>query len=71
MASCFEVGVAEVYIQHVVSMGRGGGEGMLPQENFVKLDARRWLLRPCLGPGLKSHNSYQTEFQQLLHILSV
>ena len=56
IASYFKVGVAEVYIQHVVSIGR---EGMLLQENFVKLYARRLLLRPCLGPSLKFHNSYQ------------
>ena len=32
---------------YIVSRGSGG---MLSQVNFVKLDARRWILRPFLGP---------------------
>ena len=43
----FEGGVAKVYIPHVVSIGGHGG--MLPQENFVKLDTMKVLLRPCLA----------------------
>ena len=51
IASYIQGGVAKVYIPHVVSGGEGGGGsgGMLPQENLVKLDARRSLLRPFLG----------------------
>ena len=36
----FEGGVAKV-VKYL-----GGSEGILPQENFVKLDVRRSLLRP-------------------------
>ena len=32
---------------------------MLPQENFVKLDPQRSLLRPFLGP--KSYSSYSEQ----------
>ena len=46
----FEGSVTKVYITHVVSRGVWG---RAPPGNFVKLDARRWLLRPFLGP--KSH----------------
>ena len=35
----------------------GGSGGILPQEKFVKLDARRSLLRQFLGP--KSHMFYK------------
>ena len=43
-------GVAKVYIPYVQSIGGSGG--MLPQENFVKLYAKRVLLRPCLASNL-------------------
>ena len=46
----FQGGVAQVYIR-MVSRGSGG---ILPHENFVKLDARRSLLRQFLGPKSNS-----------------
>ena len=45
----FEGGVAQVYCMWYL----GGSWGHPPQENFVKLDAERSLLRQFLGP--KSH----------------
>ena len=49
-ASYLKVVQPKLYIQHMYSI-YGGSGGMLPQENFVKLDPRRSLLRPFFGPN--------------------
>ena len=42
--------MARASVHTTCSTSLGGSGGMVPQENFVELDAKRSLLRPFLGP---------------------